>query len=102
MRPAYCRRRPLLATGAARNRVSSAGQSSPSPAYGPVATASSGGPPGSDGKPGKSGSAVPGAHAAPEDDRVVPEGAASAIACRWLVQLVRTRQFLPWLNAAAT
>jgi hypothetical protein len=36
----------LLGGGAARTRVSSAGQSNPSPAYGPVATASMGGPPG--------------------------------------------------------
>jgi len=43
--PAYVLvRLPLLATGAARNKVPRAGQSKPSPAYGPVATIRSGGP----------------------------------------------------------
>ena len=44
IRPTYWVRLPLLATGATRNKVSSAGQSKPSPAYAPVATAKSGGP----------------------------------------------------------
>jgi hypothetical protein len=46
MRPTYWTRRPFHLTGAAKNRVSSIGQSKPSPAYGPVATTSSGRPPG--------------------------------------------------------
>ncbi len=46
MRLAYCTRRPLNAIGAARNRVSSTGQSNPSPMYEPVATTKSGLPSG--------------------------------------------------------
>jgi Uncharacterised protein family (UPF0158) len=44
-RPTYWVGLPLLATGAVRNKVSRAGQSKPSPAYGPVATTRSGSPP---------------------------------------------------------
>jgi hypothetical protein len=91
----------LLGEGAARKRVSSAGQSNPSPAYGPVATASSGVPPGL----GSSRASAAIRALAP----MPPCGmtgswpkprSASASLSRCAVQLVRMRQVLRWDSAA--